>query len=315
LVGAMSHRIGHTPTTEGGALLCTNLGGTTGQSSFYMYKRLLGRISQNLRWTGRTLIKGTRPITCDSSPEASTWRTGVASPRSKRKLQTYDLAYAGPRNRFTIGTDSGPVIAHNCGYGMGHIKFRAQLKNFGVDLPEDECERIIRVYRETYPAIPALWREANKALKTMMQDKVDGLGREGILSVEGTRGIRLPNGLYIKYPNLRVQEPEEEGGYDETVYDTRKGRAILPNRIYGGKVIENVCQALARNVIGEQLLNVAKKYKVVMTVHDAIGCIVREAQVEGAMQQVEEIMKVRPVWAPDLPLDCEGGYGNSYGEC
>jgi DNA polymerase len=209
----------------------------------------------------------------------------------------------------------GKTTILGAGYGMGHIKFRAQLKNFGVDLPEDECDRIIRVYRETYPAIPALWREANKALKTMMQDKVDGLGREGILFVEGTRGIRLPNGLYIKYPNLRVQEPEEEGGYDETVYDTRKGRAILPNRIYGGKVIENVCQALARNVIGEQLLNVAKKYKVVMTVHDAIGCIVREAQVEGAMQQVEEIMKVRPVWAPDLPLDCEGGYGNSYGEC
>ena len=209
----------------------------------------------------------------------------------------------------------GKTTILGAGYGMGHIKFRAQLKNFGVDLPEDECDRIIRVYRETYPAIPALWREANKALKTMMQDKVDGLGREGILFVEGTRGIRLPNGLYIKYPNLRVQEPEEEGGYDETVYDTRKGRAILPNRIYGGKVIENVCQALARNVIGEQLLNVAKKYKIVMTVHDAIGCIVREAQVEGAMQQVEEIMKVRPVWAPDLPLDCEGGYGNSYGEC
>ena len=209
----------------------------------------------------------------------------------------------------------GKTTILGAGYGMGHIKFRAQLKNFGVDLPEDECDRIIRVYRETYPAIPALWREANKALKTMMQDKVDNLGREGILSVEGSDGIRLPNGLYIKYPNLRVQEPEEEGGYDETVYDTRKGRAILPNRIYGGKVIENVCQALARNVIGEQLLNVAKKYKVVMTVHDAIGCIVREAQVEGAMQQVEKIMRVRPAWALDLPLDCEGGFGASYGEC
>ena len=67
----------------------------------------------------------------------------------------------------------------------------------------------------------------------------------------------------------------------KTVYDTRKGRAIIPNRIYGGKVIENVCQALARIVIGEQLLRVAKKYKVVMTVHDAIGCIVPEDEVEG----------------------------------
>ena len=209
----------------------------------------------------------------------------------------------------------GKTTILGAGYGMGAAKFQAQLKNFGVYLPEEECQRIIDVYRDTYPQIPALWREANKALKTMQDDKVDELGRAGILTIEGSTGIRMPNGLYIKYPNLRVQEAEEEGGYDETVYDTRKGRAIIPNRIYGGKVIENVCQALARIVIGEQLLRVAKKYRVVMTVHDAIGCIVPEDEVEEAMRQVEKIMRVRPTWAPDLPLDCEGGYGNSYGEC
>jgi len=209
----------------------------------------------------------------------------------------------------------GKTTILGAGYGMGAAKFRAQLKNFGADLPEEECQRIIDVYRDTYPQIPALWRDANKALKTMMEDKVDELGRAGILTVEGSTGIRLPNGLYIKYPNLRVQKAEEEDGYDETVYDTRKGRAIIPNRIYGGKVIENVCQALARIVIGEQLLRVAKKYKVVMTVHDAIGCIVPEDEVEEAMRHVEEVMRVRPTWAPDLPLDCEGGYGRSYGEC
>jgi DNA polymerase I-like protein with 3'-5' exonuclease and polymerase domains len=209
----------------------------------------------------------------------------------------------------------GKTTILGAGYGMGAAKFRAQLKTFGVDLPEEECERIIQVYRETYPEIPALWRAASRALKTMMDDEVEELGKEGILTVEGNTGIRLPNGLYIKYPNLRTQAAEEEGGYDETVYDTRKGRAIIPNRIYGGKVIENVCQALARIVIGEQLLRVAKKYKVVMTVHDAIGCIVPEEKVEEGMRHVEEAMKIRPTWAPDLPLNCEGGYGRSYGEC
>jgi len=209
----------------------------------------------------------------------------------------------------------GKTTILGAGYGMGHAKFRTQLKSFGVELPEEECQRIIDVYRDTYPEIPALWRAANKALKTMMDDKVEELGRTGILTVEGTTGIRLPNGLYIKYPNLRTQDAEEEGGYDETVYDTRKGSTIIPNRIYGGKVIENVCQALARIVIGEQLLRVAKKYKVVMTVHDAIGCLVPEDEVEEGMRHVEEVMKVRPTWAPDLPLDCEGGHGKSYGEC
>ena len=209
----------------------------------------------------------------------------------------------------------GKTTILGAGYGMGHVKFRAQLATFNVELSEEECDRIIRVYRETYPRIPALWRAANKALKTMMKDKVDELGKEGILTVEGSTGIRLPNKLYIKYPNLRIQAAEEEGGYDETVYDTRKGRAIIPNRIYGGKVIENVCQALARIVIGEQLLRVAKKYKVVMTVHDAIGCIVPEDEVKEGMLAVEKVMKIRPKWAPDLPLNCEGGYGRSYGDC
>jgi DNA polymerase len=99
------------------------------------------------------------------------------------------------------------------------------------------------------------------------------------------------------------------------VYDTRRGKTILPTRIYGGKVIENVCQALARIVIGEQLLRVAQRYKVVMTVHDAIGCIVPEDEIEEGLQYVKKVMKIRPTWAPDLPLNCEGGYGNSYGTC
>jgi DNA polymerase len=117
----------------------------------------------------------------------------------------------------------------------------------------------------------------------------------------------------MKYPNLRKQQNDQ--GKEEYVYDTRKGKAVIPNRIYGGKVIENVCQAVARIIIGEQMLAVAKKYKVVMTVHDAIACIVPEAQVDTAREYVEMCMKMRPKWALDLPLNCESGVGYSYGEC
>jgi DNA polymerase bacteriophage-type len=99
------------------------------------------------------------------------------------------------------------------------------------------------------------------------------------------------------------------------VYDTKKGKAVIPNRIYGGKVIENVCQALARIIIGEQMLMVAKKYRVVMTVHDAIACIVPTAEVETAKEYVEMCMRIRPSWGVELPLNCEAGYGESYGDC
>ena len=96
---------------------------------------------------------------------------------------------------------------------------------------------------------------------------------------------------------------------------TKKGKAVIPNRIYGGKLIENVCQALARIIIGEQMLMVAKKYKVVMTVHDAIALIVPEHEVETAKEYVELCMRLRPKWASELPLNCEAGYGRSYGDC
>jgi DNA polymerase len=205
----------------------------------------------------------------------------------------------------------GKTTILGCGYGMGAKKFQIQLQTFGVVMPLGETERIISVYRSTYEWIPILWRQAGMALEAMMEDKTVPLGRAGVLVVEGKKGIRLPNGLYLKYPNLRVWTKE---GKSELVYDTKKGKATIPTRIYGGKVIENVCQALARIVIGEQLLKVAKKYKVAMTVHDAVTAVVPKEESFTALEYVEICMRLRPHWALDLPLNCESGIGQSYGE-
>jgi DNA polymerase len=131
-----------------------------------------------------------------------------------------------------------------------------------------------------------------------------------VLQVEGQDGIRLPNGMRLKYPNLRWVDND---GRREMVYDQKKGRAVIPTRIYGGKLVENVCQALARIVIGEQLLMVARKYRVVMTVHDAVGVVAPEAEAEKARDYVEACMRIRPKWATELPLNCESKIGASYG--
>jgi DNA polymerase len=208
----------------------------------------------------------------------------------------------------------GKTTILGCGYGMGAAKFKAQLKTFGVDLELTECAYIIDVYRNTYPKIPQLWKQAQTALLAMIRDNTAPLGLAGVLIVEGKDGIRLPNTLRIKYPNIRRQK-DEKTGKEELVYDTKKGKQTIPNRMYGGKMIENVCQALARIIIGEQMLIVAKKYKVVMTVHDAIALIVPEHEVETAKEYVELCMRLRPKWAKELPLNCEAGYGRSYGEC
>ena len=222
-----------------------------------------------------------------------------------------DVAQINKDERFV-----GKTTILGAGYGMGAKKFQTQLKNFGVELELEETKRVIDTYRQTYPYIPQLWQDAHAILGAIIGDQYAEFGRNGIMKVEGRKGILLPNGLYLKYPNLRFEETEQDGKLrTEFVYDTRRGKQTVPNRIYGGKVIENVCQALARIVIGKQMLMVAKKYRVVMTVHDAIGCIVPEAEADQAKEYVELCMRLRPEWAPELPLNCEAGYGASYGEC
>tara|TARA_R110000822_G_scaffold24990_1_gene75857 strand:+ start:568 stop:2403 length:1836 start_codon:yes stop_codon:yes gene_type:complete len=210
----------------------------------------------------------------------------------------------------------GKTTILGCGYGMGAERFRDQLANFGVTgLTAGECQRIIDIYRATYSYIPTLWRQAQDfVLPAILGNQTAEFGRAGVLAVEGEKGIRLPNGLYLNYPNLRWVEMEP-GERPQYVYDQKRGRAVIPTKIYGGKVVENVCQALARIVIGEQMLVIAKKYKVAMTVHDAITCVVPEEEAENGKEFIELCMRLHPTWALGLPLNCEAGTGQSYGGC
>ena len=205
----------------------------------------------------------------------------------------------------------GKTTILGCGYGMGGDKFRAQLKTMGVVLTREECENIIRIYRRTYPKIPQLWYQAGEALDAMISQMTAPLGTEGAVVIN-LMGIRLPNGLYLRYTNLR-KETNPDTGKPEYVYDQKRGRATLKTRIYGGKLIENICQALARIVIGEQMLEVAKKLRVTMTVHDAVGAIAPVDQADEARAYVEQCMRKRPKWAAELPLNCESKMGASYG--
>lgn len=205
----------------------------------------------------------------------------------------------------------GKTTILGAGYGMGHLKFRAQLKAMGADLSEDECARIIAIYRESYPMIPLLWKQGQNAVRAIAGQMTAPFGREGV-AVVNLMGIRLPNGLYLKYPNLR-EEQDPDTGKREFVYDQKKGRTTLRTRIYGGKLTENVCQALARIIIGEQMLMVARRRRVVMTVHDSVGVVAPEAEASEARKFVEDCMRIRPKWAAGLPLNCESKMGASYG--
>jgi hypothetical protein len=201
-------------------------------------------------------------------------------------------------------------VVLGAGYGVGHQKLKLFLKTgAGVEVSESEAKRIIETYRRTYYRIPELWKSADTALAMLAAQMVYTVDTRGIVNVEPAKGLTLPNKLHIQYPNLR-QMSDGKGGV-RWVYDSR-GQTI---DVYGGKCVENFTQAIARCIVAEQMLRIAKRYKVVLTVHDAVACIAPESEREEAVRYVEECMFWRPAWAPGLPLACESGWGASYGDC
>lgn len=202
----------------------------------------------------------------------------------------------------------GKTTVLGCGYGMGWSKFQLQLGAMGVNLHETMCKFILNTYRDQFCRIPALWNEASKCLdaltSTELKTTTFGTQEQATSFLPGV-GFDLPNGIPLRYGDLR----QTSSSGTDYVYMTRRG----PVRIYGGKIVENVCQALARCVIGEQMLRVARRYKVVLTVHDAITCVAKEDEWQEAAAYVQECMRWRPKWALTLPLNCEVKYGKSYG--
>jgi DNA polymerase I-like protein with 3'-5' exonuclease and polymerase domains len=204
----------------------------------------------------------------------------------------------------------GKVVVLGCGYGIGHIKLQVFLKlQAGVVVSLDEAKRIIDVYRFSNDRISQLWKDAQNTLKHLALGDRLSFGRPGVLDVDPSApGIILPNGLPILYDGLRAEQGEK--GY-EYLYDTRQG----PKRIYGGACVENVTQALARIVVGEQMLKISKRYRPVLTVHDSVVSCVPEAEADEAREYIETCMRWTPAWATGLPVNCESGVGTSYGAC
>lgn len=178
----------------------------------------------------------------------------------------------------------------------------------GVEVSEDEARRIISAYRNRYAAIPYLWDKANRAIEALHAGQTLQVDAIGLVHVKPGKGLTLPSGLHIQYPGLKRVNRENK---TEWVYDAK---GIL-TRVYGGLAVENFTQAIARCVIAEQMLRINRRYPVVLTVHDSIACIAPVAEREQAIQYVVECMSWNPKWAAGLPLACEAGSGDSYGEC
>jgi len=223
------------------------------------------------------------------------------------KIYDVEITKKNPVERFV-----GKTCILGLGYGTGSLKLQHTLKTSppGADLTKEKCDEIVKLYRDTNDMIVKLWREGDKALKAMADwqptSKSFYYGKHKCVAVT-KEGFRLPNGLYIRYPDLKLNTDETKSGYE---YKSRKG----PVSLWGGSIVENVIQALARIIVGEQMLKLTERYRPVLTVHDAAVCVVPEDEVDEACAWIVEVMSTPPDWAKGLPVACEAQVGKNYGE-
>jgi len=209
----------------------------------------------------------------------------------------------------------GKTCILGLGYGMGAEKFKNTLKigmgGIKLEIPIDEAKRIVSLYRSQYEDIVALWGELDKFLNVIATGREGNF--EGLLKFSA-EGVTLPNKTMLRYPNLHK-------GQDGYSYSGRYG----PVKIYGGKFAENIVQALARIVVFDQMAKIDQEmrkrdgkngqFRVALTVHDEVVCVVPKSEEEWATTFMLWQMKQTPGWCSTLPLSCEAASGLNYGEC
>ena len=213
-----------------------------------------------------------------------------------------------PTERFV-----GKTCILGLGYGTGALKLQHTLSTsqpVSVKLDEEECKRIVGVYRDKNDKVVDLWGEADRMLNQMLNGNITKplqFGKHACVFYDND-GIILPNNMRIRYTNIRREDID---GKSQIVYDSRKGTIS----IWGGAVVENVVQALARIVVGAQMVEINDTYRVALTVHDAAVVVIPDDEVDEAINLITGLMSKPPAWADGLPVACEAKAGATYGDC
>ena len=235
----------------------------------------------------------------------------------------------------------GKIATLGLGYGMGAAKFQHTLATGAmgpvVDLPTDECHRIVQMYRVSRLPISKLWRDMDMVLYKMHLRRE---GEYGPLRHDNEFRIWMPNGLYLQYPFLdaswdNINERYSDFKYYDYAEGVKRRLGVKPEvdkgkKIYGGLLTENVVQALARIIIGEQMLRIGMRLKetsgmpvagsvearmirriVTMTHEEIVVCVPEELGQKTLDMMIEE-MRTPPAWCDAIPLNAEGGFDTNY---
>ena len=184
-----------------------------------------------------------------------------------------------------------------CGYGMGWSRFVSYAAERGVIVTDAEAKAVISAFRTGNKSIVKLWR------------KMDSVIRQAAINKSKAFELEMPTGDLLKYFNIR----SHKGGYKGYVIRGDFSKNSLQDRLWGGTLVENICQRMSRDLMAEGILRVEDAgMPVLFTVHDELILEVDRDNKDEAKVEAIRLLTRAPDWAPELPLAVDGGFAEMY---
>ena len=235
------------------------------------------------------------------------WRLEVFSSHGKIYEASASAMFHVPIEEVTKGStlrQKGKIAELGLGYG-GAAGALISMGALDMGLSEDDLPPLVAAWRRANPHITQFWWDVDKAaVEAVTKRAKTRAGRIGFEYRSGILFVMLPSGRKLAYvkPRMAVNKFGREGLTYEGILENKKWGRI---ETYGPKLVENIVQGTARDLLAEAMLRVEKRgYPIVMHCHDEIIAEVPEGM--GSVEEMCEVMAVRPVWAEGLPLRADG---------
>ena len=235
------------------------------------------------------------------------WRLEVFSSHGKIYEASASAMFHVPIEEVTKGSSlrqKGKIAELGLGYG-GAAGALVSMGALDMGLSEDDLPPLVAAWRRANPHIAQFWWDVDKAaVEAVTKRAKTRAGRIGFEYRSGILFVMLPSGRKLAYvkPRMAVNKFGREGLTYEGILENKKWGRI---ETYGPKLVENIVQGTARDLLAEAMLRVERKgYPIVMHCHDEIIAEVPEGM--GSVEEMCEVMAVRPSWAEGLPLRADG---------
>lgn len=235
------------------------------------------------------------------------WRMDVFATHGKIYEASASQMFKVPIEEITKGSplrQKGKISELALGYG-GSVGALTAMGALDMGVAEEELQGLVTAWRQANPNITKLWWNIDKAaLKAVKERTAVAVGKIKIHYESGILFITLPSGRKLSYIKPRIEHNKfgREGITYEGIGATKKWERI---ETYGPKLVENIIQAIARDLLAEAMIRVANRgYDIVMHCHDEI--IVETPIGQGSLKDLCEVMAIQPVWAKGLPLRADG---------